>query len=341
MLESSNKIIAVTDALGLMGPAVIRELLASNYSVRSLVKPDATLPSEWNSHPDLELIRGDMLDPTALYQLLDGAYAAIHTAQIFSVHASKKSDMRSLHIEGTRQLVNVALECSLNKLIHLSSTEALGHGKQEDGDGPRMSWGEDVKHSLFGRSMFHSELQAWRGQAEGLPTVILRPSYILGGCPIENPIADWLEQVAQGIPFFPTGSAGWVDAEDVAHAVRLALDPMVNNVAWVLSAGNHSYKYVMDQLAEAFGSRPPVKPWWNTLSPFLIVWNRISSLWGTKASWIGKDSLRLSQWHSAYDGSAAARELGFTYRSFPDTIRSVAKKLETEDWLHRSLVLPH
>jgi nucleoside-diphosphate-sugar epimerase len=341
MLESSKKIIAVTDALGLMGPAVIRELLASNYKVRALVKTDATIPSEWNLHHDLELRRGDILDPTALHQLLYDAYAAVNTAQVFSLHSSKKSEMRSLHVEGTRQLVNTALECSLNKLIHLSSTEALGHGKQEDGDGPRMSWGEDVKHSLFGRSMFHSELQAWRGQAEGLPTVILRPSYILGGCPIDNPFADWLQQVMQGVSFFPTGSAGWVDAADVAHAVRLALDPMVGNVAWVLSAGNHSYKNVIDQFAEACGSRPPVKPWWNTLTPFLIAWNRISSLWGADASWIGKDSLRLSQWHSTYDGSTAAWELGFTYRSFRDTIKSVAKKLEAEDRLHRSLVLPH
>ncbi len=341
MAENAHRIIAVTDALGLMGPAVIRELLASNYSVRALVKPEVALPAEWSAHPRLHIISGEVLDPTALEQVMSGAYAAVHTAQVFSLHAAKKSQMRVLHIEGTRQVVNMALNCSLHKLIHLSSTEALGHGKQKAGDGPQMDWGDDLKHSLYGRSMFHSELQVWRGQAEGLSTVILRPSFILGACPFDNPITDWLEQVVRGLSFFPTGTAGWVDAEDVARAARLSLDQDVQGAAWVLSAGNYSYKTLIDQLSQECGIRPPVKPWWNTLTPFLAAWNRIQSLWNGDSLWIGKDSLRLSQLHSAYDGSAAANELGFHYRPFQDTIRSLAKNLKREDLANRPQLLPH
>ncbi|SRR6056297_264315 len=337
----SNKIIAVTDALGLMGPAVIRELLSFNYSVRALIQPHANLPSEWTDHSHLEILFGDILDPMKLEQLMDGVEAVVNTSQLFSLQQKNKVKMRSLHIEGASNVINTALRCSVKKLIHLSSTEVLGHGDQREGDGPRMSWGEGGKHSFYGRSLFQSELQAWRGQAEGLPIVILRPSFILRACPLKNPIADWLEQVVQGLSFFPTGSAGWVDAADVAQAVRLSLDDAVSDQAWVISAGNFSYKSIIDHLTHACGSRPPIKPCWDALSPFISTWNRVRSWWSADKSWISGDSLYLSSINSQYDGTGAARDLGFSYRPLRESVVDLANTLERPGWEMYPQLLPH
>jgi len=339
--EHSKKTIAVTDAFGLMGPAIIRELLAANYSVRTLVHPNADLPTAWQEHPQLKIIRGEVLDPVVLDQFLQEIHLVVHTAHFFSFQSKHKIKMRRLHIEGTRQLINMALNGSVEKLIHLSSTEALGHGDQTDGDGPRMKWDEDSPHSLYGRSLFHSELEAWRGQAEGLSIVILRPSYILGASPVSNPIGDWLEKVARGLPFFPTGSAGWVHAIDVARAVRGSLDPEISNRAWVLNAGNLSYKAIMDQLAATCGTRPPLKPWWGSLSPFMLSWNQIQSWWDADALWLGKDSLRLSRMSSLYDGSAAARGLKFNYQSLEESIMDVTRNIQRKDRFVQPQLLLH
>lgn len=331
----------MTDALGLMGPAVIRELLSFNYSVRALIQPHGNLPSEWTDHPHLEFLPGDILDSSKLEQLMDGVDAVVHTAQFFSLQSKDKGKMRSLHIEGASHVVNMALRCSVKKLIHLSSTEVLGHGDQREGDGPLMSWAEEDKHSFYGRSLFQSELEAWRGQAEGLPVVILRPSFILRACPLNNPIADWLEQVVQGLSFFPTGSAGWVDAADVAQAVRLSLDDSISDRAWVVSGGNFSYKSIIDHLTSACGSRPPIKPWWDALSPFISTWNRVRAWWSADNSWISGDSLYLSSIHSQYDGTAAARDLGFSYRPIRESIGDLANTLERPDWELYPQLLPH
>lgn len=338
--DISNRIIAVTDAFGLMGPAVIRELLSFNYSVRTLLRPQVTLPSEWTNHPHLDVIRGDLLDTSKLEQLLEGVHAVVHTAHLFSLQSKDKAKMRSLHIEGTSHVVNIALRASVKKMIHLSSTEALGHGDQRSGDGPRINWGEE-EHSFYGRSLFHSELQAWRGQAEGLSVIILRPSFILRACPLANPIADWLEQVVHGLSFFPTGTAGWVDADDVAQAVRLSLNPTVSEQAWVISAGNFSYKSIIEQLSLASGSRPPIKPWWDTLNPFVSAWNRIQTLWSADSPWISGDSLHLSSIQSQYDGTAAARNLGFSYRPIGESLSDLANAMNRRDWATYPQLLPH
>lgn len=339
--DVSNRVIAVTDAFGLMGPAVIRELLSFNYTVRALLQPQVTLPSEWTNHPHLEVIRGDLLDTSKLEQLLEGVYAVVNTAHLFSLQSKDKTKMRSRHIDGTAHVVNIALGASVKKMIHLSSTEALGHGDQHAGDGPRMNWGEEEEHSFYGRSLFHSELQAWRGQAEGLSVVILRPSFILRACPIANPIADWLEQVVHGLSFFSTGTAGWVDADDVAQAVRLSLDPTVSEQAWVVSAGNFSYKSIIEQLSHACGTRPPIKPWSDTLNPFVSAWNRMRRWWSADTLWISGESLHLSSIHTQYDGTAAASDLGFSYRPIPESIAHLADALERTDWETYPQLLPH
>jgi len=339
--DPSHKSIAVTDALGLLGPAVIRELLSANHYVRALLSPDETMPPEWTKHPRLKMIRGEVLNPVSLQQLMEGVDAVVHTAQLFSFQAKNKSRMRVLHIDGTSQVVNTAMDNSVSKFIHLSSTEALGHGDQRIGDGLRMKWDEDGQYSILGRTLFHSELQVWRAQAEGLPVVILRPSYILGACPRSNPIADWLEQVVQGLPFFPTGSTGWVDAGDVARAVRLSLSPQFSGQAWVLNAANASYKFIIDQLSEACGTRPPIKPLGETLSPFIAAWNRLRGLWSADASWLAKESLQLSRLHSKYDGSTAAAELGLAYRPLKESIAELAKSFDQKDWQGQPQLFPN
>ncbi|NBB88267.1 MAG: NAD-dependent epimerase/dehydratase family protein, partial [Bacteroidetes bacterium] len=196
--DHTNNTIAITDALSLTGPAIIRELLLNDYKIKALVKTASNLPEEWLSHPRLRLIRGDIWDPLSLENLMKGASAAIHTAQFFSLRKKDKKRMQSVQIEGTAQVVNSALKNNVPKLVHLSSTEALGHGNQIDGDGPRLKWLDDEDYSLFGRTAFHAELQAWRGQAEGLSVVILRPSFLINAHRDSNPIADWLEQVITG-----------------------------------------------------------------------------------------------------------------------------------------------
>lgn len=333
--------IAITDAFSLTGPAIVRELLSHNYKIQALVKTASNIPEEWLSHPGLRLIRGDIWDPLSLENLMKGASAVIHTAQFFSLQKKDKKRMRSVQIEGTAQVVNSALKNNVSKFVHISSTEALGHGNQIDGDGPRLKWLDDEDYSLFGRTAFHAELEGWRGQAEGLSVVILRPSFLIKAHRESNPIADWLNQVIKGVSFFPTGSAGWVDVEDLAKAARLSLTRDLEQKAWVISSENHSYKSIIDCISTIRGRRAPIKAWPTTFSPFLSFWNRISDYWGGGASWLSSDSLELSNIHSKYDGAKAAQKLGFEYRPVKKSLAQWVEAKEHTGWEQHLMLLPH
>ena len=272
---------------------------------------------------------------------MKGACAAIHTAQFFSLRKKDKKRMQSVQIEGTAQVVNSAVKNNVPKLVHLSSTEALGHGNQIDGDGPRLKWLDDEDYSLFGRTAFHAELQAWRGQAEGLSVVILRPSFLINAHRDSNPIADWLEQVIKGVSFFPTGSAGWVDVGDVAKAARLSATRDFEQKAWVISSENRSYKSIIDCISKLKGKRAPIKAWSTTFSPFLSFWNRISNWWGGDTSWLSSDSLKLSSIESKYDGTQAAQQLGFSYRPVKKSLAQWVETKERPGWEQYPILIPH
>jgi nucleoside-diphosphate-sugar epimerase len=318
---TDQKKIAVTDASGVMGPAVIHELRAKGHAISAFLPEGQLLPDSLAGLSDITYVEGDVLDLPALEQLFADVDLVVHTANLFSLSTRDKARMRKINIEGTFNVVNLSIATGVEKLIHLSSTEALGHTTEPVIRDENSKWDEHKNNTVYGRTMFQSELQVWRGTAEGLSAVILRPSHILGGHAQDNPVFQWLTHVMQGATFFPTGKAGWVDALDVARAVELSLLPKIEDEAFIISAGNFTYKSIMEQIVAVAGLRPPVKSWPNSWNFFLSLWEKGRSLWTGDRPWITPEGLSLSQIHAAYDGTKAKDILGLQYRSISDSIQ--------------------
>ena len=65
------------------------------------------------------------------------------------------------------------LEKKIHKLVYVSSTAALGRGAGENEITEDMLWSHTKKKSAYSVSKFRAEMEAWRGMAEGLDTVIV------------------------------------------------------------------------------------------------------------------------------------------------------------------------
>lgn len=333
---TNQKKVAVTDASGVMGPAVIHELRARGHFVSALLPEGQLLPESLAALSDITYVEGDVLDVPALEDLFSNVDVVVHTANLFSLSSRDKARMRKVNIEGTFNVVNLALAQGAEKLIHMSSTESLGHSSEPEVRDENSKWEENKNSTVYGRTMFQSELQVWRGTAEGLPAVILRPSHILGGHAQDNPVFQWLTHVMQGATFFPTGKAGWVDALDVARAVELSMSPEVENEAFIISAGNFTYKSIMEQIVAVAGLRPPVKSWPNSWNFLLTLLQKGRSLWTGDRPWITSESLTLSRMHASYDGTKAEEVLGLEYRSIADSIQLMVEAYQKagreENW---------
>lgn len=167
--------------------------------------------------------------------------------------------MMHINRDATGILVNAMLHCGVEELVHISSVAALGRkpGEPVHEDVP-FEDGRDV--SQYARSKFAAELEAWRGQEEGLRVLAVNPVIVLGQGDFGRSSSMLFTLVHRGLNWYPTGANGFVAARDVARACTL----LANNGCWgerfVLCSENTSYRQLMSWMAEAMGVAAPQRP---------------------------------------------------------------------------------
>ena len=92
-----------------------------------------------------------------------------------------------------------------------------------------------------------SEQEVWRGIEEGLNSVIVNPSVILGPGDWTKGSSQMFEKVWSGLKFYSTGSTGYVDVLDVAECLIKLLNSAIINERFILNAGQMKYREVFDQ----------------------------------------------------------------------------------------------
>ena len=121
-----NKVL-VTGGTGFIGAYIIKELVEKGYSVRAIrrsiklpffISPDILNKAEW--------VPGDVLDVISLNEAMNGVDAVIHSAALVSFLKSERTQMYNTNVDGTANVVNLALENGIKKLVHISSISALG-----------------------------------------------------------------------------------------------------------------------------------------------------------------------------------------------------------------------
>ena len=73
----------------------------------------------------VEWVEGDILDVVSLEDAMDGIDTVIHSAAVVSFVKKERNLMYQVNVEGTANVVNIALEKNIQQLVHISSVAAL------------------------------------------------------------------------------------------------------------------------------------------------------------------------------------------------------------------------
>ncbi len=150
--------ILITGGAGFIGSHLADELLAHGYRVRALDDlseqvhgPAAARPAYL--HPDVELIVGDVRDPAAVREALQGIDAVVHLAARVGVGQSMYEIARytSVNNLGTAVLLEALIERPVGRLVVASSMSLYGEGMFRDADGHRVAGGERRRDRLRAR----------------------------------------------------------------------------------------------------------------------------------------------------------------------------------------------
>lgn len=323
--------VLITGASGFLGSYLAKKLLTLNYEVHALKRTNSDLSLLGEAAAQITWIEGDITDIASLEAAMNGIDHVYHAAALLTFGGGSFNKMLKINVEGTANVVNVALSQGVKKLLYVSSITALGKSKNNSPIDETGDWEASPMESDYGHTKYLGELEVWRGIAEGLDAVIINPSTILGAGKWEEGSIQIIHQVAKGVPFYPTGSTGFVDVRDVvATAIQLMEKPGTSGERFVINGYNVTFKNLMTHIAKALGQKPPTIPVTNFWKAISIGYDKMRSLLTGSEPIITREVLSISSHPYTYNDDKV-RALGITYLPLEKTIAdSVAAYLKSK-----------
>jgi nucleoside-diphosphate-sugar epimerase len=321
-MEKNKARVLVTGGTGFIGAHIIRALIAAGYQhIFCTHRKNSRFELLDGILDQVELVETDISDLTGLIDCLSTMDYIVHAAAVISFDPSDKAMMYKTNVEGTANIVNIALESPVKKMVHLSSIAALGRSTSREPIDENAKWVPGKMNSYYALTKNLAEREVWRGYQEGLPVVILNPSNVIGPGFWQNSTPRLVDQVYRGLPYFPPGTNGFVDVRDVAEMTVLALESGINGERIICNGENATFEQVFRTMATTLKVTPPTR----VLPAYLggLIWRyfTIRSWFTGRKAMVTRETLRTACHSFTYDNSKSKDLFGFRYRELNDTIQ--------------------
>ena len=264
-----------------------------------------------------------MLDVVALQESMEGVDAVVHSAAIVSFVKKDREEMYKVNIEGTANVVNIALDQGVRRLLHVSSVAALGRTANATTVTEEKKWEASAMNTHYAITKHEAEMHAWRGFAEGLEGVIINPSTILGFGNWHQSSCAIFKNAYKEFPWYTKGVNGFVGVQDAANAAVGLLLSDINEKRFIVNAENRSFQSVFTAIARGFGKKPPGRHANKFMSD--VAWRLEAvkgSLTGSKPL-LSRETAKIAHSHTSFDNSALLKALpGFRYQPLDAVIQN-------------------
>ena len=323
------KMILVTGATGFLGSEVAKQLVQQGNRVRCTKRSTSKMPAFLSPYQkNIEWVEADLLDVFSLENALEGITQVYNCAAWVSLRQADKEQMIYTNVTGTANLVDLCRQNGI-RLVHVSSVAAVGDAKPGELITENHHLDQATETDGYAISKLESEMEVWRGIAEGLEAVIVNPSIIIGPNAGTEGSGALFETVRKGLKFYTSGSGGFVDVEDVAKCMISLMNSSISGERFIISAENQDYKGLTAKIAEGFGINPPstpVKPWIMELA-----W-RFAAFAGAltrSAPSIDKVSAKAASLTKNFDNSKVKKATGVEFKPLNTSIIEVCEALKT------------
>ena len=251
-----NKTLFITGGTGLLGREFLHTFSKAGYKIIALKRETSKthqLPSS------IEWVTGNLNDPMSYLPKLEQADLVIHSAANVSFNPARKKQIIRFNVDTTKDIVNACLQNEID-LLHVSSVATLG--KIEDGLYDETSdFDANLPNTAYALSKYYSEMDVWRGIAEGLQAIIINPSIIVG-IPAQwhESSGTFWQQIAGGFSYYPKGKTGFVDARDAAEISRKLYETEAFGERFIVNGHNKAYEEFFRQIHKNLGRNSTMKP---------------------------------------------------------------------------------
>jgi nucleoside-diphosphate-sugar epimerase len=253
--------VLVTGALGWLGVSLVQALvkgLADHESlkeprqdlrIRCLILPGQDAAQLKKISDRIEVVTGDVRNPADCARFCQDAQGAVlfHTAGI--IHPRKVAEFYQINVDGTRQLLDAAIQAGVRRAVVVSSNSPCGCNPHPD----HLFDEQSPYHPYmnYGRSKMRMELAIKERQGR-IETVIIRPPWFYG--PNQPPRQTlFFQMVRDGkAPIVGNGenlrSMGYVDNLCQGLLLAALVEKASGQVYWIADQRPYSMNEVIDTI---------------------------------------------------------------------------------------------
>ncbi|MHC5353450.1 NAD-dependent epimerase/dehydratase family protein [Myroides sp. LJL115] len=261
--------ILLTGATGLLGAHLALQLLEQGNEIRAIYRSPKSLEkakSLFHYKNKLDLwdkihwVEADLTDIIALEHAFEGVKQVFHCAALVSFDPKDQEKMRQINIQGTANLINLAIDFKIDKFCHVSSIAALGQPIESCiAIDEKTPWNPETNKSYYSISKYGAEMEVWRGSQENLKVIIVNPGIIFADGFQWGPCADMIQKIKKGVPFYTKGSTGIVYVQDVVDSMIQLMQSPIYNQRYTLVSNTISYKDLLNYISMQLGNKKIAK----------------------------------------------------------------------------------
>ncbi|MEZ2345899.1 hopanoid-associated sugar epimerase [Terriglobus sp. RCC_193] len=247
----------LTGATGFVGSHVARAYASQGANLRLLTRNSSNLASLEGIAADT--VTGDLRNAAALRSALKGCDALVHVAADYRLWVPDPADMYKANVEGTRELLKLARELNIPRVVYTSSVATMGFTKTNtivNEDTP-VTEADMIGH--YKRSKWLAEQEAIAAARLGQHVMILNPTTPIGPLdrkptPTGRIIVDFLNK---NFPAYVDTGLNLVDVEEIARMHVETLDRGTPGERYILGGENLTLKQILDRMAAISGLPSP------------------------------------------------------------------------------------
>jgi dihydroflavonol-4-reductase len=335
--------IFVTGATGFVGSHLAERLAQTDHKMRCLVRDPGR--AERLAGQGAELAAGDVTDKSSIMKGMKGCDWVFNLANIYTFWMPDKRVYHQINVDGTRNVMDCALELGISKVIHLSTyaiwaKSAASPFNEETPISPSQV-------SEYARSKYEGDRLVWEYyEKRRLPLVMIYPGNVLG-VGDNKPTGQFVSDIAhsrQLVNGFTDTVFTFVHVRDVVEAIIKAAEKPDNvGQRYIVANQQLPWGELAAMSARISGTKLPrfslPGPLALATAAMLTVMADVTKkppLWG-----LSLDAARTLTSSLRADGSKAQRELGITYtpiqQAVEEAVSSYMAKTVGEDKVHLPL----
>ncbi len=325
--------VLVTGGTGFIGASLVAALLQRGDIVRILRRKTSNLTAIEGL--DCEQFIGDVLDPEAVSNAIDGCDKVFHLAALVAYWRAQADEVYRVNTEGTRTVMEACLRKQVPRVVYTSSVSAIGMPEAGSWANEESLFDSRSSEIAYADSKRLAEIHVRQAVERGLNAVIVNPAQVVGPGDHEMYMGNVVQSCKRGrVLAVPSGGICMVDVQAVVQGLLAAGEKGRCGERYILGGENLSYMEIGKILATLVGKAPPryILPRW-LIRPAAVAVDTYNSVAGHPATVCG-EHVRLGAEFLYYDSSKAVAELDYSILPFSEALKKAYEWYIAKGYIH-------